>query len=140
MVFQVSVTIKPTCCVSILIFNWFRISHIHFEVRRNIKYLHSEAMIYMTILSNSKYHFVFVFVFLLFRAAPLAYESSQARGPIGATAASLCHSHSQSRIQAASTTYTTAHSNTRSLTHWVRTGIQLGSSWIRVGFLSAVSR
>ena len=32
--------------------------------------------------------------FLLFRAAPLAYGGSQARGPIRATAAGLHHSHS----------------------------------------------
>ena len=34
------------------------------------------------------------FGFFLFRAAPKAYENSQARGPIGTAAASLCHSHS----------------------------------------------
>ena len=33
------------------------------------------------------------FFFLLFRAAPTAYGSSQAKGRIGATAASLHHSH-----------------------------------------------
>ena len=36
----------------------------------------------------------FFFVFCLFKAAPAAYGVSQARGPIGATAAGLCHSHS----------------------------------------------
>ena len=36
----------------------------------------------------------FIFWLLFFRAAPTAYRGSQARGPIGATAASLCHSHS----------------------------------------------
>ena len=35
--------------------------------------------------------------FLLFRAAPAAYGGSQARGPIGAVAASLQHSHSHIR-------------------------------------------
>ena len=35
--------------------------------------------------------------FLLFRAAPIAYGSSQARGGIGAIAAGLCHSHSNKR-------------------------------------------
>ena len=34
------------------------------------------------------------FFFKLFRAAPLAYGSSQARGRIGATSANLCRSHS----------------------------------------------
>ena len=33
------------------------------------------------------------FVFL-FRAAPVAYGCSQARGPIGTVASGLCHSHS----------------------------------------------
>ena len=36
----------------------------------------------------------FVFCFGLFRATPAAYGSSQARGLIGTTAASLHHSHS----------------------------------------------
>ena len=34
------------------------------------------------------------FFFCLFRAAPMAYAGSQARGLIGATAAGLHHSHS----------------------------------------------
>lgn len=37
------------------------------------------------------------FFFLLFRATPVAYGSSQARGRIGAAAAGLCHSHSNAR-------------------------------------------
>ena len=35
-----------------------------------------------------------LFCFLLFRAVPMAYGSSQARGGIGAAAASLCRRHS----------------------------------------------
>ena len=35
-----------------------------------------------------------------------------------------------------SVTYTTAHSNARSLTHWVRPGIEPMSSWILVGFIT----
>ena len=38
--------------------------------------------------------FLLLFVCWLFRAAPKAYRSSQARGLIAATAAGLCHSHS----------------------------------------------
>ena len=41
------------------------------------------------------------------------------------------------QIQALSATYTTAHGNTRSLTHWVRPGIEPASSWIPVRFVSA---
>ena len=40
------------------------------------------------------FFFVVVVVFLLLRAVPAAYGSSQARGPIGAIAAGLHHSHS----------------------------------------------
>ena len=36
----------------------------------------------------------FVFCFFLFRAAPVVYGGSQARGQIRAKAAGLCHSHS----------------------------------------------
>ena len=38
--------------------------------------------------------FLFVCLFVFFRAAHAAYGGSQARGPIGATAAGLYHSHS----------------------------------------------
>ena len=57
----------------------------------------------------------FCFV-LFFQVTLAAYGSSQARGQIGAAAASLHHSHSNG-IQATSATYTTAHGNTRSSTH-----------------------
>ena len=66
-------------------------------------------------------------------AAPVTYGSSQARGGTGAAAAHLCHSHSHT----GSATYTKAHSNTRSLTHWVRPGMEPTSSWILAGFVSA---
>ena len=42
---------------------------------------------------------ILFFIFLLFRAAPAAYGDSQARGLIGATAASLPHSHSNTGSQ-----------------------------------------
>ena len=42
---------------------------------------------------------VLFFYFLLFRAAPVAYGSSQARGRIGATAAGPHHSHSNAGSQ-----------------------------------------
>ena len=54
---------------------------------------------------------LFFFLLLLFRAPLAAYGGSQARGPIGATAAGLRHS------QAMSVTYTAAPGNARSLTH-----------------------
>ena len=57
---------------------------------------------------------VYLFVCLFFRATPLAYGGSQARGWVADVAAGLHHSHSD-RIQAASVTYTPAHGNTGSL-------------------------
>ena len=61
--------------------------------------------------------FLNLFIFCLFRATPVAYGSSQARGHIGATAAGLHHSPQQGSIRAVSATYTTAHGNTGPLTH-----------------------
>ena len=68
----------------------------------------------------------------LFRAAPEAYGSSQARRAMGAVAASLC----QRGIRAVSGTYTSAHVNPRSLTHWSRPGIKPVSSRMLVGFVN----
>ena len=54
------------------------------------------------------YFFLFIYLFilyfllafcLLFRAAPAGYGGSQARGPIGDVAASLCHNHSNARSE-----------------------------------------
>ena len=83
-----------------------------------------------------KCHYTFFF-FLLFRATPLAYGSSQARGWIGATEAGLCHTE-QRQIQVASVTNTTAQGNARSPTYWARPGIELTSSSILVGLVSMV--
>ena len=56
-----------------------------------------------TALTSSKplisVQFCFYFYFLLFRAAPVAYGSSQARGQIGDAAAGLHHSHSNARSE-----------------------------------------
>ena len=46
--------------------------------------------------NNLFFFFVFCFCFLLFRAPPIAYASSQTRGPIRAIAAGLHHNHSHS--------------------------------------------
>ena len=50
--------------------------------------------------TTSWYNFIYLFCLFLFsRAAPSAYGGSQARGPIGAVAASLHHSHSHARSE-----------------------------------------
>ena len=43
--------------------------------------------------------YVFIYLFLLFRASPEAYGGSQARGQIGAVAAGLHRSHSNARSE-----------------------------------------
>ena len=65
-----------------------------------------------------------LFVYCLFRAVPLAYVVSQARGQIRALADHLHHSHS----------------NAGSLTHRARPGTEPASSWILVRFVSAESQ
>ena len=76
------------------------------------------------------------FFFFSFRAAPAAYESSQARGWIGAPSACLHHI----RIWAAPETYTTAQGSARSLTHWVRPRMEPTTSWLLVSFVTAEPR
>ena len=41
----------------------------------------------------------FFFFWSFFRAAPMSYGGSQARGPVRAIAASLCHSHSNAESE-----------------------------------------
>ena len=43
--------------------------------------------------------FLFIYLFLLFRTEPAAYESSQARGQMGAEAAGGRHSHNNMRSE-----------------------------------------
>ena len=62
------------------------------------------------------FHF-FIFGLFFFRVVPEAFGGSQARGLIGAVAASLYHSHSNMGREPPSVTYTTAHGNAGSLTH-----------------------
>ena len=56
---------------------------------------------FLHIFTNScwvfKKFYLFIYLFLLFKATPMAYGGSQARGQIGAVAASLHHSHSYAR-------------------------------------------
>ena len=49
--------------------------------------------------TNSLICFLFIYSFIEFsRATPVAHGGSQARGPIGAAAASLCHSNVGSEL------------------------------------------
>ena len=68
--------------------------------------------------------------FNLFRAAPAAYTSSQARGPIGAIDAGLHNSHSNTRSEPPCDLY---HSSRQ---HWWRPGIEPTSLWMLVRFIT----
>ena len=81
---------------------------------------------------NLKFPFFFL-SFCLFRAAPVAYGGSQARGPIRAVATSPATATATPDLSLSST-YTTAHSNPGSLTHRSRPGIEPATSWFLVGF------
>ena len=74
---------------------------------------------------------------MLFRATPEAYGSSQARSrsELQLLACAIAAAK-QDLSQAMSVTYTTARGNTRSLTHWVRPGIEPASSWTLVRFVT----
>ena len=75
----------------------------------------------------------FFFFFCLFR---VAMRHMEAKGQMGATAASLYHSHSKFRTRATSATYTTAHGTAGSLTHWARTGIEPVPAWMLIRFIN----
>ena len=62
--------------------------------------IQGECLTYLILVPAQELYsfFFFSFSFCLFRAAPLAYGSSQARGE-SAAAASLCHSHSNTRSE-----------------------------------------
>ena len=72
------------------------------------------------------------FLFCLFRTAPAAYGSSQARGWISAAAASLHLSHSNNRPMP----QLVACGNSGSSTHWARPGIESHPQRDNVGSLT----
>ena len=78
----------------------------------------------------------FIYLFSLFRAASVAYGSSQARGGNGSRICWPIPQPQQHQSQAVSATYTTAHGNVGSLTHWAGPEIDPMSLGILVGFVS----
>ena len=69
-------------------------------------------------------------LFLLFRAPPVAYGHSQARGWIRKNySCQPTPQPQQRRILTASVTYTAACGNARSLTYWARPGMEPAFSW-----------
>ena len=81
--------------------------------------------------------FIYLFFsFGLFRATPMAYGGSQARGPVRAVAAGLHHSHSNSGSKLRLWPTPQLMGNAESLTYWVRPGIEPSSSWLLVIFVN----
>ena len=76
----------------------------------------------------------FFFFFCLFSAAPTAYGRSQARGWIETVDAG--YTTAIAMPDASHIHYTADCGNARSLTHWVRPGIEAAYSWIQVRFLT----
>ena len=81
-----------------------------------------------------EFYFILVFFFFL-QGCTHGIWSSQARGWIGAATVGLCHSHSNPD-PCLVFDIDIAHSNARSLTQWVRPGIEPASSWILVRFVT----
>ena len=80
---------------------------------------------------------VCLFCFCLFRAAPTAYGSSQARGRIRAGySCQPIPQPQQHQIWATFLTYTTAHHKAGFTSHWARPGIEPMSSWVLVGLIT----
>ena len=77
---------------------------------------------------------LFLSFFLLFKATPMAYISSQEG--VESNWSQPTPQPQQRRIRAESATYTTARGNAGSLTHWERTGIEHTSSYILVGIIN----
>ena len=77
---------------------------------------------------------VCIFFFFFFRASLAACGSSQARGQVEAAAAGLHYSPGNTGSEPV--TYAKGQGNARSLTHWMRPGIEPASSWILVQFLT----
>ena len=93
-------------------------------------------------LSFSEGQFFFIFFFFSFRATPVAYGNSQARGWFGAAAAGLCHSHSHTGSEPhlwPTATYASAFGSVGSLTHWVRPRIKPAFSWTLCRVLNPLS-
>ena len=75
------------------------LSQIHLTIspawQKSVSYIQSNHTMPSSELEGVFFCFLFLFfVFCLFKAAPMAYRGSQAKGQIGAVATSLCHGHS----------------------------------------------
>ena len=82
------ITVLYTCTYIILYINYNSMTLIIIK----------ECVFFAKAASKQGLKFLVLFFFWLFRAAPVAYGGSQARGPVRATAVGLHHSHSHSHV------------------------------------------
>ena len=76
-------------------------------------------------------------IYLFFFSWPHLWQgSSQARGPVGAAAASLHHSHRNARSEPPLGPTLQLVGNARCLSPWARPGMEPLPSWILIGFLT----
>ena len=107
------------------------------KVRDQIRFLTNTSWALNPLSHNKNTLSQIFFSFCLFRAEPLAYGSSQARGAGNQTCS--CQPITQPQrhqIWATSATYITAYGNARSLSHWSGPGIQPTFSGILVRFIN----
>ena len=108
-----------------------------FKIDSNVPYIHTHIYIFKIFWAhNDNLTFSLFFFFFLFKATPVAYGSSQARGWIRTAAAALSHCHSNAGPELLSATYTAACSNGGSLTHWARPGWNPYPQGHYIGFLT----
>ena len=80
---------------------------------------------------NYKIRTNFLCLFLLLRAAPVAYRSSQARGRIGAAAANFATATARQDLTQVCDLHThILDCKAEYLTHWAKTGMEPTTSWI----------
>ena len=85
------------------------------------------------------YFILFLFIYCLFMATPVAHGSSQVRVKLELQPGPMSQPW-QHQIQVASAMYITAHGKARSLTPSPRPGIELASSSVLARFISAESQ
>ena len=89
---------------------------------------------------NYSFIYLFIFVFCLFRAIPVAYGGSQARGWIRTVATGLHHSHSNVGSEPHLWPIPQLTATLDPSPPWTRPGIKPASSWILVGLFTAETR
>ena len=101
-------------------------------------YLHWYQTLHLKIYKDCIFLFLFFFFFFgLFRTALLTFSD---QGSNSSCSHQPTPQPQQRQVRAVSVTYTTAQGNARSLTYWVKSGIEPASSWMLVRFVAAEPR